>query len=144
MRHVLQALAAVGFGLGIAAVTLGLILWFAPELRPVLDDPTEDDEAVEVPDLPQSVDDEPSDVDPQPTLREERITLAGVDLAPYVVPHIRMAGDNTPIDDGTAVKVGQTWVHRSCSNARRDSQPDRVCAYCAPRLAGVPIAGGTP
>jgi hypothetical protein len=34
------------------------------------------------------------------------------------------------------VPVGNGVVHRSCANARRDGQPARICAVCAPHLVG--------
>jgi hypothetical protein len=46
---------------------------------------------------------------------------AGLDITGYPSPY---------------VPVGAAMVHRSCAAARRDGQPERICAVCRPRLAG--------
>lgn len=35
-------------------------------------------------------------------------------------------------------ETGETWVHRSCVQARRDARPDRVCVVCSDLLAMKP------
>jgi hypothetical protein len=44
---------------------------------------------------------------------------------------------------GGWAQVGARTVHRTCAEARRDGQPHRICAHCAPRLTSAADTGTT-
>lgn len=130
MSRVLDIAALLGCALVIVVIAALITAAVAPRVVQVMAEDTTSDEpgpaTVEV-------DDEPAPVEATPTLRE-------LLTPPPTGPVVRLAVQHG--NDGVAVQVGHNWVHRTCSDARRDGDQDRVCAYCAPRMAGVPTTGG--